>query len=190
MVEQGFATPVFDAQRIFRALLSALAEPGRILPVEPGCVPPHSLDPVAAAIVLTLCDADTPLWLAPGLASTAAYIRLHTGAPIVASPKQALFALAGAQQRPPLDTLHPGAAEYPDRAATLILIVDGLDDRGGWSLAGPGIRGRRTFLPRGIDAAFATEWRASGASFPLGVDVLFAARDRVAGLPRSTTMEG
>jgi alpha-D-ribose 1-methylphosphonate 5-triphosphate synthase subunit PhnH len=190
MAEQGFQNPVFDAQRVFRTILTALAEPGRILPAEAGCVPPHPLDPVAAAIVLSLCDADTPLWLAPNLAPAVAFIRFHTGAPIVAKPADAMFAIAGAAQRPPLSALNPGTPEYPDRAATLILAVDALDDSAGWSLSGPGILGARTFLPCGIDDAFTGEWRASRAEFPLGIDVLFAARDRLAGLPRSTTLGG
>ena len=190
MAEQGFQAPVFDAQRVFRTLLTALAEPGRVLPVETGCVPPPALDPVAAAIVLALCDGDTPLWLAPALAPAAAFIRFHTGAPIVTAPAEATFALAGAAQRPPLAALNPGTPEYPDRAATLILMVDEFDENAGWSLSGPGIDGRRRFLPRGIDSDFPGEWRASHKRFPLGVDVLFAARDRIAGLPRSTRLEG
>ena len=189
MVEQAFQTPVFDAQRLFRKVLTALSEPGRILSIESGCVPPNPLDPLAAAIVLTLCDNDTPLWLAPNLAPSASFIRFHTGAPIVTKPADATFAVAGVAQRPPLAALNPGTPEYPDRAATLILTVEALDGSVGWSLSGPGIARSRTFLPRGIDNDFAGEWRSNRAGFPLGIDVLFAARSQVAGLPRSTTLE-
>jgi alpha-D-ribose 1-methylphosphonate 5-triphosphate synthase subunit PhnH len=189
MAEQGFLSPVFDAQRIFRATLGALAEPGRILAVEVGCVPPPVLDPAAAAIILTFCDGDTPLWLAPDLASAASFIRFHTGAPIVTAPGEAMFALASATQRPPLAVLNAGSPEYPDRAATLILTVDALDDSRGWRLSGPGIATERVFFPVGIDSGFAAEWRANQARFPLGIDLLFAARNRIAGLPRSTRLE-
>jgi alpha-D-ribose 1-methylphosphonate 5-triphosphate synthase subunit PhnH len=189
MVEHAFQELVFDAQRVFRTVLTALSEPGRILSVEPGCVPPDPLDPVAAAIVLTLCDGDTPIWLAPDLEAAASFIRFHTGAPIVTKPADAMFAIAGAAQRPPLAALNPGTPEYPDSAATLVLTVEALDGSVGWSLRGPGITGSRAFLPRGIDNSFAGEWRSNRAGFPLGVDVLFAARSQVAGLPRSTTLE-
>jgi alpha-D-ribose 1-methylphosphonate 5-triphosphate synthase subunit PhnH len=189
MVEVAFQTPVFDAQRVFRTVLTALSEPGRVLPIETGCVPPDPFDPVAAAIVLTLCDSDTPLWLAPKLAAAASFIRFHTGAPIVAKPADAMFAIAGAAERPPLAALNPGTPEYPDGAATLILTVEALDDSVGWSLSGPGIAGSRTFLPRGIDNDFAGEWRLNRAGFPLGIDVLFVGRGQVAGLPRSTTLK-
>jgi len=190
MVEQAFQELVFDSQRVFRAVLTALSEPGRILSIETGCVPPDPLDPVAAAIVLTLCDGDTPLWLAPDLAGASSFIRFHTGAPIVTKPADAMFAIAGAAQRPPLAALNPGTPEYPDSAATLVLTVEALDGSVGWSLRGPGIAGSRAFLPRGIDNNFAGEWRSNRAGFPLGVDVLFAARSQVAGLPRSTMLEG
>jgi alpha-D-ribose 1-methylphosphonate 5-triphosphate synthase subunit PhnH len=188
MVEHAFQSLVFDAQRVFRTVLTALSEPGRILSIETGCVPPDPLDPVAAAIVLTLCDSDTPLWLAPNLAAAASFIRFHTGAPIVTRPADAMFAVAGAAQRPPLAALNPGTPEYPDGAATLVLTVEALDGSVGWSVCGPGICGSRTFLPRGIDNDFAGEWRSKRADFPLGIDVLFAARSQVAALPRSTTL--
>jgi len=96
--------------------------------------------------------------------------------------------LARSQQ--PLEALNPGTPDYPDRAATLVLTVEALDDSTGWFLAGPGIPARRTFLPRGVDTGFVAEWRANHERFPLGVDVVFAAGDRLAGLPRSTRLEG
>ena len=189
MAEQAFLDLVFDSQRVFRAVLAALSEPGRILSIDPGCVPPDPLDPVAAAIVLTLCDGDTPVWLAPDLQAAASFVRFHTGAPVVTEPQDAMFVVAGAAQRPPLAALKGGTPEYPDGAATLVLSVAALDGGVGWSLSGPGIAGSRAFLPRGVDKGFAGEWRANRAGFPLGVDVLFAARSQVAGLPRSTTLE-
>jgi alpha-D-ribose 1-methylphosphonate 5-triphosphate synthase subunit PhnH len=189
MAERGFLGPVFDAQRVFRTLLTALAEPGRVMRVEPACVPPPPFDPVAAAIVLALCDGDTPVWLAPHLAPAADFIRFHTGAPITPTLGLAQFVVADHDHRPPLSTLSQGTPEYPDRAATLILAVPGLEEGIGWRLSGPGIPDRRRVLPLGIDAGFAAEWQANEARFPLGVDIVFAAHDRLAGLPRSTRLE-
>ena len=189
MAEQGFQNPVHDAQRIFRTLLTALSEPGRILPLEPCCAPPAGLDPAAAAVILALCDGDTPLWLSPCFADAADFFRFHTGAPIVADPGAALFALAGASERPSLSALFPGTADYPDRAATLVLAVDRIEGYRGWRLSGPGIPGQRMMLAGPLDAAFAEEWRQNRQRFPLGVDVLFTAGNQVAGLPRSTMME-
>lgn len=190
MVERGFDAPVLAAQRVFRVVLAALAEPGRVLPFAPDCEPPGGLDPAAAAIVLALADADTPLWLDPSLGDAADYLRFHTGAPLVAAPGEALFLLARAGNRPPLAALDAGTAEYPDRSATLILAVGALVEGEGWRLSGPGIAGARRCGADGVDGRFAEEWRANHARFPLGVDIVFAARDRIAGLPRSTRLEG
>jgi alpha-D-ribose 1-methylphosphonate 5-triphosphate synthase subunit PhnH len=189
MVEQGFAAPVEAAQRVFRTLLTALSEPGRVLALPPCCVPPEGVDPAAMAAVLALCDGDTPLWLDALAEAAASFIRFHTGAPIVAAPEEALFLLAGARHRPPLARLQAGTPDYPDRSATLILAVAELAEGEGWSLAGPGIADTRRLLVRFIDERFAGEWQENHARFPLGVDVVFAARDRLAALPRSTHLE-
>jgi len=189
MAERGFDQPVRAAQQVFRSLLRALAEPGRVETLAPCCAPPAGVDPAAAAILLALVDADTPLWLDRVSAPAADFFRFHTGVPIVAAPEAASFLLAQPRNRPALSLLAAGSADYPDRSATLILAVDGLSDRP-WRLSGPGIAGTSGFGVAGIDAHFAGEWRENHARFPLGADVFFAARDRVAGLPRSTVLEG
>jgi alpha-D-ribose 1-methylphosphonate 5-triphosphate synthase subunit PhnH len=190
MVEAGFASPVEAAQRVFRTLLTALSEPGRVLALPPCCAPPEGLDPAAVAAVLALADGDTPLWLDPSARAAAPYFRFHTGASIVGAEETALFLLAAAPHRPALARLQAGTPEYPDRSATLILSVEALVEGEGWQLSGPGIAGTRRLLVRGLDERFAGEWQANHAAFPLGVDVVFAARDRLAALPRSTRLEG
>jgi alpha-D-ribose 1-methylphosphonate 5-triphosphate synthase subunit PhnH len=190
MVERGFNAPVLAAQRVFRTLLTALSEPGRVLPLAPCCTPPEPLDPAAAALVLALADGDTPLWLDPTLPGAADFLRFHTGAPIVTAPGDALLLVAREASRPPLVALEAGTAEYPDRSATLILAVSALGEGEGWRLSGPGIPGTRRCAVAGINARFAGEWQANHGRFPLGVDVVFTARDRVVGLPRSTRLDG
>lgn len=189
MAEQGFAQPVETAQRVFRTLLTALSEPGRVLSLSSCCAPPGGVDEAAMAAVLALCDGDTPLWLDAPSRAAADFIRFHTGAPIAAAPGDALFLLAEARHRPALALLRPGTSEYPDRSATLILAVDGLREGEGWRLSGPGIAGTRRLAVAGLDERFTAEWRQNHSRFPLGVDVVFAARDRLAALPRSTRLE-
>jgi alpha-D-ribose 1-methylphosphonate 5-triphosphate synthase subunit PhnH len=189
MAEHGFGQPVLAAQQVFRALLAALSEPGHVVTAAPDCAPPAGLDPAAAAILLALADGDAPLWLDRDWECAGDFFRFHTGAPIVAAPEAASFLLANARRRPPLARLEAGSADYPDRSATLILAVDCFAE-GPWRLAGPGIAATRGFGVAGIDAGFAAEWRENHARFPRGVDVFFAARDRIAGLPRSTALEG
>ena len=49
----GFADPVGQAQACFRAVLDAMARPGRLLAAGQGVTPPAPLDPATGAVVLT-----------------------------------------------------------------------------------------------------------------------------------------
>jgi alpha-D-ribose 1-methylphosphonate 5-triphosphate synthase subunit PhnH len=189
MIEQGFVEPVYDSQRTFRTVLAALAEPGRVVSIKPACAPPPGIDAAAASIALALCDGDTPLWLCPSLRGATDFLRFHTGAPIVADVKDALFAFATTAERPPLAALHAGTADYPDRSATLVVAVSEFAATPNWQVSGPGIAGTRRFEPRPMTDGFVAEWRDNHGRFPLGIDILFAARDCVAGLPRSAKLE-
>ena len=62
----GFTDAPRDAAHAFRAIMTAMARPGVILDIE-GAAPPEGLSPAAGAVLLTLCDPDTPVWLAPTL---------------------------------------------------------------------------------------------------------------------------
>jgi len=84
----------------------------------------------------------------------------------------------------PVSRFSIGSAEYPDRAATLIVEVARLE-RDGATLTGPGIETQaRLSLPE--TAAF----RHNRRRFPLGFDTYLTCGDRLAGLPRSTRVEG
>lgn len=190
----GFADPVGAAQATFRAVLTALSEPGRLLELalapDPAFEPPAPLGLAAAAIALSLLDGDTPLWCDPTSRRAAPSLRFHTGAPLVEVPERARFALiAEASQLPSLAAFDAGSDEYPDRSATLIVEVASLSDAPTWLLRGPGIPDRRKLSVGGLPAGFAAEWRANHARFPRGVDVILTAGNRLAGLPRSTVIE-
>jgi alpha-D-ribose 1-methylphosphonate 5-triphosphate synthase subunit PhnH len=180
----GFADPVADAQASFRAMMEATARPGRIqsLPVPAGL--PLGLHAAGAAAVLTLADAETPLWTDAG-AEARDWIVFHTGAPLVADPAEADFLLAiGAP--PALSSLRAGTDEAPQEGATLILQVRGLMAGSGWCLTGPGIADRHALLAEGLQPGFAAAWAEGTACFPRGCDLFLAAGDRIAALPRTT----
>lgn len=190
-----FADPVHDSQQVFRTVLDALSRPGRVLPVP---VPPQQkalplgLTPVLAALALTLCDTDTPVWLAPALNTEAVrqWLRFTCTCPLVNKPDAAVFALIDTPAAlPSLHTFALGDAAYPDRSTTLF--VAGLTfsaEYQGFSLYGPGIKDTQHLPCHGLPADFAEEWAANTALYPLGVDMILCAETQLAGLPRTSRM--
>ncbi len=179
----GFADPVLDAQASFRAILEAMSRPGRIQRMAARIAPPAPLCTAAGAALLSLADADTPLWLDAGDA-VAEWLRFHCGAPITADIGAARFALACATA-PKLATLDIGTDEDPQLGATLILQVSGLVAGEGWRLTGPGIQHEHRLRVLGAPADFTAAWVRNQALFPRGIDVLLCAGDSIAALPRS-----
>ncbi|ACA17329.1 phosphonate C-P lyase system protein PhnH [Methylobacterium sp. 4-46] len=191
----GLRDPVHDAQAVFRAVMDALARPGRIQRLAPDLAPPRPLTPELAAVALALADAEAPLWLDPVLAASGAvadFLRFHTGAPLVVEPAAAQFALVAAPAAcPDFAAFAQGEPAYPDRSATLVLACAELAEthpaeEGGLVLEGPGIRARARLRAAPLPPDFAARMRANRAAFPLGLDLLLTAPGRVAGLPRST----
>jgi alpha-D-ribose 1-methylphosphonate 5-triphosphate synthase subunit PhnH len=190
----GFTHQVFDAQRSFRAVMDALANPGRIetLSIRPDA--PAKLAPALAAAALTLIDQDTPVFLDTSFASEreiAASLSFLTGCRFVDEPSRAAFALIGdPDEAPDLSTFAQGTLEYPDRSTTLLLQVEKLESQGSLRLTGPGILGTRLFGADPLAPNFVEQLSANRARFPQGVDLLLCCGDRIAGLPRSTRIEG
>ena len=192
-IKPGFDDPVFDSQSAFRAVMGAMATPGRPHTVAfDNIEPPKPLDVATAAVALCLFDFETPVWLdaATADAGTADYIRFHCGAPLVSSPDAASFAIvADPAAMPPLQDFNPGEEQYPDRSATLIVQVASLTDGQAFRLSGPGIETVIDVSAQGLPARFIADWRINHACYPTGVDVLLIAGRTIVGLPRSTRME-
>ncbi|MGR3472748.1 MAG: phosphonate C-P lyase system protein PhnH [Sulfitobacter sp.] len=175
----GFRDAPKDAAFAFRAVMNAMAKPGEINSVT-GAEPPAGLSIAAGVVLLTLCDPETPLYLAPGFdrPEVRDWITFHTGAPF--APANAAHFALGAWDDLPRGDFPLGTAAYPDRSATLIVEVDDLQAKGA-TLTGPGIRDR-TALSLPERAAF----QQNAALFPRGLDFIFTCGDRLAALPRST----
>ncbi|MET1416044.1 phosphonate C-P lyase system protein PhnH [Roseibium sp. HPY-6] len=187
----GFLDPVHDAQACFRAIMSVMARPGTrqklVLCAEN---PPEPLTPAAAAIALTLFDYDTPVWLdRPLMQSEAvkAFLRFHTGAPILSEPVEAAFALLSEPQSMiPLASFNQGSAEYPDQSTTVILTGQTFGKAQAVTLAGPGIKDTTAFSTGPTPPVFWDQVVSNNRLFPRGVDLIFAGTTEVAALPRST----
>lgn len=180
----GFVDAPVQSATGFRAILNALSRPGEIVPVA-GAQPPAPLSRAAGTVALILLDDTTPVHLAGAHDCPAVrdWIVFHTGAPLVGA-RDALFAIGTWDALLPVSRFAIGTAEYPDRAATLIVEVAHLAAEGAL-LRGPGIEtAARLSLPE-------TEaFRHNRALFPLGFDAFLTCDDRLAGMPRSTIVEG
>jgi len=184
----AFADPVHASQGTFRAVMEALARPGRVVPI-PAIVWAPPLRPAAAAVALTLLDYETPVWLdrkladAPGLAD---WFRFHTGAPIIADCQRAAFAfVVDDAQAPSLDEFSLGTMEYPDRSTTLVLQVESFSAGESFTLSGPGIAGTQNLTIDPLPRGFRSQLIANRERFPRGVDVILVTDDAIAALPRS-----
>ena len=181
-LQGGFATPPVDAAHAFRAVMEAMARPGTIHAVT-GAHPPAPLSIAAGVVLLTLCDAETPVHLggAADCDAVRAWVAFHTGAPL-AGPADCAFAIGDWAALAPLDRFPAGTSEYPDRSATLIVERPSLEP-GGARLTGPGLRETAALsLPE------TRAFRENATRFPLGLDFVFTCGDRLAALPRSTTV--
>lgn len=180
----GFAKASIQSAEAFRAVMRAMARPGTLERIT-GAQPPAPLSPAAGAVILTLCDPETPVYLA-GAADIPAlrdWITFHTGAPLVGRAR-ASFALGPWAALLPLSDYPIGLAEYPDRSATLIVEMAALDQSGA-RLTGPGIKTEAALSLPEIPA-----FQHNAARFPLGLDFLFTCGDHLAALPRTTRVEG
>ena len=193
MSAPAFADPVFQSQATFRAVLEAMSRPGRIVSCGAGLAPPAPLSLAAAAILLTLCDYETPLWLSPAYATSevGAWARFHTGAPAAPTPDRAAFALIDlSKDTLDLSRFAQGAPDFPDRSTTIVAEVATLAATGPLQLKGPGVKGVASLGLAPLPADFLAQWLANGAGFPLGVDMIFTAEARAAAFPRSTRVSG
>ncbi|HEX3549898.1 MAG TPA: phosphonate C-P lyase system protein PhnH [Candidatus Elarobacter sp.] len=171
----AFADPVEASQTVFRALLDAMARPGRIVDLP---------SPAIEAIALTLFDADVTVWTAPA-DPRRDWLRARCGCRVVDHPADAAYAVVSAlSSLPPLDAFELGTPVEPERSTTIVLGVASL--RGGRAavLHGPGIDGTVKVTPR-VPPSFWTRWSENARRSPLGVDVILVDDGGALALPRS-----
>jgi alpha-D-ribose 1-methylphosphonate 5-triphosphate synthase subunit PhnH len=176
--------PVLDgdtSQRTFRAVLDALARPGR-----PTRLPAADV-PAALLPVLALADLDTPVCVLGDDAWEGA-ITTATSAPAVPLGAARLVAALRPLAAGELATVRTGTAAAPEEAALVALAVPALDGGPALTLTGPGVAGTRAVAPRGLPPDLVATRAAT--AFPAGADLLLVTPDgAVLGLPRSTRIE-
>jgi alpha-D-ribose 1-methylphosphonate 5-triphosphate synthase subunit PhnH len=186
LLRPGFADPTLHAQQTFRAILDAMAHPGRVTALACPLEPPPPLAPATAAAALTLFDPDTRVWLDAGAHSpeAAAFLRFHCNSPLTDVPEAAAFAVCLAWPED-FAAFAQGEADYPDLSATLVIQVDSLREGRPLRLTGPGIDGEGPLCCTPRPADLVERWQANRAGFPLGVDLILTAGRDFAALPRS-----
>jgi alpha-D-ribose 1-methylphosphonate 5-triphosphate synthase subunit PhnH len=187
-----FPASVLAAQSNFRAILDATASPGTVRSVAADVTAPEPLTAGAAAVALTLCDNDTPVWLDSALGDSEAvcqWLRFHCGCKLVDAPGDAGFAfVSAAAELPPFESFNLGTPDYPDRSTTIVLTVETLQAGPPLVLTGPGIRDRAVLRAAPLPADMAARLADNRALFPRGVDLILVTATEVAALPRSVRL--
>ncbi|WP_338544210.1 phosphonate C-P lyase system protein PhnH [Erwinia aphidicola] len=184
----SFSHPVADAQRAFRRILKAMSEPGVMvsLPALPAW---GRASPAATAVLMTLVDRETPLWIDQALNDDAllSNLRFHTGAPVTART-DAPFALLHAADGTEISQFSAGDNVAPEKSTTLIIDVPALSGGLTLRLRGPGLMERRAIAPQ-LPESVLSYLRNRAHHFPQGIDLIFTCGENMMALPRGTVVE-
>ncbi|MGW3954489.1 phosphonate C-P lyase system protein PhnH [Streptomyces sp. NPDC004752] len=172
-----------ESRLVFRAVLDALARPGRIVELPPdrvGGVPPVLLP------VLALADLATPVAVLDEGEDWADVVGVVTSAPTAAIGSARFVAATRPMTSDELRAVSRGSALAPEEGAFVCLPVSEVAGQD-WVLSGPGVPG--SIAVSGLDSL--VEARAEAvADYPAGLDLLLITEDgRMAGIPRTTVIE-
>ncbi|MCE8021710.1 phosphonate C-P lyase system protein PhnH [Halomonas sp. MCCC 1A11036] len=187
--------PVHDSQRMFRQLLAAMSEPGTLHTLAAPAPPQDVIGPALWGALLTLCDLDVRVLLAPALDTPALREALvfHTGCCLTDEPGSADFALMTPATLCEAPEFALGSDEYPERSTTLLVALEFLDSgdtgSGTWRLSGPGIPAQRTLRMEERARPLMLRLAANRQGFPCGLDAILGCGERLAALPRTTRIE-
>jgi alpha-D-ribose 1-methylphosphonate 5-triphosphate synthase subunit PhnH len=194
----SFADPTRESQAVFRAILDALAHPTRSYSLAGPATAPALLGPALGAVALTVLDEDSTVWLGGALANSAevaGWLDFHTGARRVTDAAAADFAFVTPDALPALAALRLGTDETPHLSTTAVLDVRGIECESSreahhFTASGPGIETTAELDAPWAEriADFPAQWRANGAAFPRGVDLLLVDDEAVSALPRTTRL--
>jgi alpha-D-ribose 1-methylphosphonate 5-triphosphate synthase subunit PhnH len=183
-----YATVTRD-HRTFRLILRAMSRPGEVqrLPEFIGD------ENVVVELLRPLVDNATTVAVL-GDSRLAEELALGCRCPLAAVAEADFVVVAPGADTTPLDRCKRGDLLYPDGGATLLYLVDDLEqDEAGTLLSGPGIAGAIRLRISGLGEGELTRLSRLNGEFPLGVDAMFVARRnsaQLACIPRSTRIGG
>jgi len=162
---------VFDTQRVFRAMLDAFANPGRVVSVAEAASRLHAPHGAFLAVACTLLDNTTGFSVLGG-GELSEWIPQFTFAR-EQGPEDAafLFVLEKADPDALLSRVCLGTLEEPHLGATVIVCVEAL--AGCQKLRGPGVNGSIDAPLDAYGAAWLFARERLGAEYPCGADLVF-----------------
>ncbi|MFC0224953.1 phosphonate C-P lyase system protein PhnH [Serratia aquatilis] len=186
----GFNQPIEQSQQAFRLILKALSEPGVAVNLQSGPAW-GALNAASTAVLLTLADQETPLYLCASLSSEQVLTntRFHTGAPLATQQEDICLALYDHQlQAEDLAALPHGSEISPEFSATLVVQISALAGGNPLRLSGPGVEKYREVSPL-LPPALLDYLLDRPQRFPLGLDILLTCGERLLAIPRTTRVE-
>jgi alpha-D-ribose 1-methylphosphonate 5-triphosphate synthase subunit PhnH len=175
---ESFSDQVFTSQQYYRLLLDAMARPGKIVMLPRlEIVPPEGLFWPLAGLAFTLLDQETTFAVLPNNQSWNRYLCLNTGSRQAAVSGAEFIILDGRVDLPELLTINRGELLFPDRGATLMIMVQavgGADADIKLTLQGPGIAGKKDLALSGLCPVNLERVQTLNREFPLGVDLMIS----------------
>lgn len=186
---------VFDCQKIFKSVMNAMANPGKIFNIKQQSEKLEIKDCVPAAMAMTFMDNRSRLYVEDS-EELCTYIKENTLA-VKSSVEDADFIFAtdieGAQEynRKLIDCAKVGTLPEPHKSAMLIVGLKQFDGEKTLIFKGPGIENcREVKLPEA-----AVKWmdtrEEKNYEFPCGIDIIFYTNQGdIMGIPRTLKVGG
>lgn len=195
MTREAHYNETFDSQRDFRLIMDGMARPGEVRVLDAGKLePPSGFHGASALVAFCLLDSEVSHHCSGFPADVSDYLRRNTSSPETKVTEADFVFLADASRLADLAVVKTGELEYPELAATVVLQVTRLEGHpfeGSLivTTSGPGVDGSRQFHVAGLDAPFLTLLRNINEEFPLGLDLILTAGEKIVCLPRSQRLE-
>lgn len=192
----AFENPVAQSQRIFRALLKSMSEPGIASFVPESILQTHPASASVYAstwsIARALFDFDTKVFVSPQLWSENLLrsLQFQTEAKVTSTKADAMFAVLNLEELDDIEDFSLGSMESPHTSCTLLVQVASVQRGSKIVLSGPGIQGSREIFLDSLNSDHLSLIEKNHRLYPCGVDFVFCAPDGFLALPRSTRILG
>ncbi len=195
MITETQFDPVFDCQQIFKALMNALARPGKIFSIAENIKKIEDKNAPLVAAGLTLLD-NWKKFFASGAPDLEKILQQMTyGVPASVEEADYIFLPEGTFDLPLCQSIlsqaKTGTLPEPHKSSAIFIVVDSLEGGEKRELTGPGIDGSiQISLPQKA-LMWVEERQRMNFEFPCGLELYFMTpQGGVMGIPRKTRIGG